>query len=203
MLSATFLYRKSNTSTQKYLQPRGSTAMSKVEASSTDDSEKNIQVLKEATCPTTSGKSTLGYQIALDKSGEILFKLISNTGGGFFTSKFFSYSSVVATLESLPDGQSFNVCHAISLKNGANSNNAGFATALLLSLGILELAPGKTRLFQASDPSRFLVSVEELRKKAGISATRNATAKAKPKTKASAKAKAKSAPKAETPRKTR
>jgi hypothetical protein len=170
-------------------------------ATTKDIPEESIQILKEATCPTSSGKSTLGYQVGADESGEIFFKLVSNTGGGFFTSQFFSYSSVVETLESLPDGQPFSSFAMRSLiKNGASSNNAGFATALLVSEGILELAPGKTRLFQASEPSGFLDSVEQLRKKAGVTPAKKTAAKSKAKTQASPKTKA--APK-KNPRKTR
>lgn len=167
----------------------------------TSNPENTIQVIKEATCPTTSGKSTLGYQVGADESGEIFFKLISNTGGGFFTSQFFSYSRVLAVLETLPDGQPFSSFAMRSvIESGRSSNNAGFTAALLLSEGIIELAPGKTRLFQTSEPSRFLDNVEQLRKKAGVTPTKKTAAKAKAKTPARAKAKA--AP-MKTPRKTK
>ena len=170
--------------------------------STNDKSKLDIRILKEDTCPTTSGKSTLGYQVGADESGEIFFKLISNTGGGFFTSEFFSYSRVLAALETLPDGQPFSSFAMRSvIESGRSANNAGFTTALLLSEGLIELAPGKTRLFQTSEPSRFLDNVEQLRKKAGVTPAKKTAAK--PKAKASAKAKAKAAPKAKTPRKTR
>jgi hypothetical protein len=37
-------------------------------------SDAAIQVLKEATCPTSSGKSTLGYLIGVNDSGAILLR---------------------------------------------------------------------------------------------------------------------------------
>jgi hypothetical protein len=47
--------------------------------------ETPVQILKEGTCPTSSGKSNLGYQIGGDDSGAIQLRVASNDGGGFFS----------------------------------------------------------------------------------------------------------------------
>ncbi len=39
-------------------------------------------VLKEATCNSLEGSAKLTYQIGTDDSGEILFRISANTGGG-------------------------------------------------------------------------------------------------------------------------
>ena len=53
-----------------------------------------VQVLKEANCPTSSGKSILGYQVGTDGSGAIHLKVSSNDGGGFFSNEWISYLSL-------------------------------------------------------------------------------------------------------------
>jgi len=48
----------------------------------TQSAESPINVIKEATCPTSTGKSTLGYLVGIDDKGDALFKLTMVSGGG-------------------------------------------------------------------------------------------------------------------------
>ena len=165
--------------------------------------ENPIQVLKEDTCPTSSGKSTLGYQVGIDESGEIFFKLVSNTGGGFFTSQWFAYSRVVAALDAWPEDQPITSMALRSvIGNGKSANNAGFACALIVAAGLLEPVPGKTRVLQACDPTPFLDSVAALQGKA-ITAGKKPAPRAKSKAAPKAKAKAPAKRTAKTPRTTK
>ena len=74
--------------------------MAKAKASTTKTKlpkdEPPIQVLKTATCPTTSGKSQLGYEIGTDESGGIHLHITSNDGG-FFSNASGSPSRASAT----------------------------------------------------------------------------------------------------------
>lgn len=167
--------------------------MSKAKATSAnDDSENPIEVLKEETCSTSNGKSTLGYQVGNDQSGEIFIKLTSNSGGGFFSSEWISYSAIEKALKAWPKDQHISSMALRSLTRGKSANNAGFLCAVLVSEGLLEPVSGKTRVHQLADPSAFLASV---------SGGTGKKTPAKPKAKTSQKAKA--APKAKSPRKTR
>lgn len=122
-----------------------------------------IQVLKEATCPTSTGKSTLGYQIGVDSSGEIHFQVTSNDGGGFFSIEWVALSDIQAAIEAWPEGQPLTSMTFRKLFRGKSANNPGFLTAVLLGEGLLEPVSEKKRVHQACDPAPFLAHVEELR----------------------------------------
>ena len=159
-----------------------------------NNTENSVQILKEAICPTSNGKSTLGYQVGSDDSGEIYLKLTSNSGGGFFSSEWISYSAIQKALKAWPADQPITSMALRSLSRGKSANNAGFLCAVLVAEGLLEPVPGKTRVHQLADPSDFLASVSS-------GASKKPAAKAKGKTQARSKAKA--APKSKTPRKTK
>ena len=153
-----------------------------------ESNEPEVTIIKEATCLTSNGKSTLGYQGGTDQSGERCLKLTSNSGGGFFSSEWIAYSAIEKALKAWPADQPITSMALRSLSRGKSANNAGFLCAVLVAEGLLEPVPGKTRVHQLADPSTFLASVSG-------GATKKATAKPKAKTPASAKAKAKAASK--------
>ena len=65
------------------------------------DPESPIQVLKQGTCPTSSGKSNLGYAVGVDESDAIHLKISSNDGGGMFSNEWVSFQDIQAALEYL------------------------------------------------------------------------------------------------------
>jgi hypothetical protein len=69
------------------------------------DPENPAQVLKEGTCPTSSGKSNLGYQIGVDDSGVIQLRVSSNDGGGFFSNEWISFTDIQAAINDWPEDQ--------------------------------------------------------------------------------------------------
>jgi hypothetical protein len=162
--------------------------------------ETPVQILKEGNCPTSSGKSNLGYQIGVDDSGAIQLRVSSNDGGGFFSNEWISYTDIQAAIEAWPEDQGITSMTFRKIFRGKSANTPGFLIAVLCAEGLLEPMPDKKRVHQACDPANFLASVEELRNEAGITSGKKPAAKAK----AKPKAKAKTAPKAKakTPRKT-
>jgi hypothetical protein len=171
------------------------------ESQTADDSP--IIVIKDATCLSSTGKSTLGYQIGTDEKGSVHFKLTSNSGGGQFTSSWISFTDVQAALKAWPQHQPVTSMALRPLSKGKSANNAGFACAVLVSEGFLEKIPGKSRVHTAIDPKLFRAKVEALKAGDGRSAKQPAR---KPRSKAAPKAKATSRKKpaaksASTPRK--
>ena len=167
--------------------------------------EKPIQVLKEATCPTSSGKSTLGYQIGADDTGAIHLRVSSNDGGGFFSNEWVALADIQAALKAWPEDQGITSMTFRKIFRGKSSNTPGFLIAVLVAAGLLEPMEGKSRVHQACDPSAFLDSVKALQ---GGTTTVDKKRAPKAKAKAAPKAKAKSPRKAtaktaKTPRKTR
>lgn len=176
--------------------------MSKAKATpSTDNTDSPIQVLKQATCPTTSGKSTLTYQVGIDESDSIHLKVSGNDGGGFWSPEWVSFQDIQAALQAWPAGQGVTSMTFRKIFRGKSANTPGFLIAVLCAEGIIEPMGDKKRVHQACDPAAFLASVEVLRKGSGIAASTKPAAKAKvpAKEKAATKAKAASTEKANTP----
>jgi hypothetical protein len=163
-------------------------------ATTKDKPQSTIQVLKEATCPTSSGKSKLGYQIGIDDSGEIFLTVVSNTGGGFFSAgEWISFSDIQAAIEAWPADAPITSMAFARLYRGKSANNPGFLTAVLVAEGLLEPLGDRKRVHSACDPTAFLEQIEEL--KAG-------SANPAPKAKTRAKGKSTARSTAKAPRKT-
>ena len=158
-----------------------------------------VQILKEANCPTSSGKSILGYQVGTDDSGAIYMKVASNDGGGYFSDEWIAFTDIQAAIEAWPEGQGVTSMGFRNTYRGRSSNSPGFLIAILCAEGLLEPMPDKKRVHQACDPATFLASVEELKEEAGITSGKKPAAKAKVKAKAKSKAATKRT--AKTPRK--
>jgi hypothetical protein len=174
-------------------------------ASANDNPEKSVQVLKEGTCPTSSGKSNLGYQIGVDDSGVIQLRVSSNDGGGFFSNEWIAFADIQAAIEAWPQDQGISSTTYRKILRGKSANTPGFLIAVLVAERLVESMPGKSRVHQACDPSTFLDSVKALQgsatttgKKRAPRAKAKAAPKAKPKMPAKATAKT-----AKTPRKSK
>jgi hypothetical protein len=162
-------------------------------ATTKDKPQPTIQV-KEASCKTASAKSTLGYQIFIDDSGEIFFTVVSNTGGGFFSAgEWISFSDIQAAIETWPKDAPITSMAFARLYRGKSANNPGFLTAVLVAEGLLEPLGDRKRVHRACDPTRFLEKIEALKADAGSPAPKAKTrAKAKSTARSTAKAPRKS-----------
>jgi hypothetical protein len=166
----------------------------------TNNSTQNpITVLKENTCKTSSGKSTLTYQVGVDESGDIQLKVSGNDGGGFWSAEWVSVQDIQTALKSWPEGQGITSMTFRKVFRGKSANTPGFLVAVLCAEGIIEPMGEKKRVHQSCDPAAFLASVKALIK--------GSTPKAKPKTNPAPKEKLKTPRKAtaktaKTPRKT-
>ena len=180
--------------------------MAATKSATKDNTESPIQVLKEANCLTSSGKSKLGYQIGIDDSGAIYLKVASNDGGGFFSDEWVSFTDIQAAVEAWPEDQGVTSMTFRKIFRGKSANTPGFLIAVLGAEGLLEPMADKKRVHQACDPTTFLASVEELKEEAGITSGKKPTANAKAKPKAKEKVASKTPTKrtaktAKTPRK--
>jgi hypothetical protein len=152
------------------------------------DNPKNpVQILKEANCPTSSGKSILGYQVGTDDSGAIYLKVASNDGGGFFSTEWIAFADIQAAVEALPEDQGITSMTFRKIFRGRSANTPGFLIAVLSAERLLEPMADKKRVHQACDPTTFIASVEELKEEAGITSGKKHAAKAKAKPKSMAK----------------
>ncbi len=155
-------------------------------SSTKSNPEADIRVIKEATCLTTSGKSTLGYQIGDDPEGDIHFQVTTNDGGGFFSIEWVTLSAIQEAIETWPDDQPITSMAFRKIFRGKSANNAGFLVAVLLAERSLEPIGERKRVHHICDPAPFLAQIEALQ-----GSTRRKSparkAKASPKAKAPAK----------------
>ena len=177
--------------------------MSKAKATLTN-TDNDIQILKEATCPTSSGKSTLTYQVGKDESDAIFLKISGNDGGGFWSAEWVALADIQSAIKAWPEDQGITSMAFRKIFRGKSANTPGFLVAVLCDLGLLEPMGDRKRVHQACDPAAFLASLEEQSQVAGKQPGTRAKTQAKTKSKAAPKAKSKTPAKAaaKTPRKT-
>ena len=164
--------------------------MTKAKSATSDKSETDIQVIKEATCPTSSGKSTLTYQVGMSETGEPLLRVSNNDGGGFWSPEWVAYSSLEKAISEWPEDQGITSMAFRKIFRGKSANTPGFLIAVLCAEGLLEPMGEKKRVHQACDPATFLASLEDQQPAAGKRQSTKAKAPAKAKPKAAPKAKA-------------
>jgi len=142
-----------------------------------------VQVLKEAQCKSLEGSATLHYQVRLDDAGEIQLKIDRNSGGGFFSNEWISFTAIQKAFTDWPEDTPINSMALRPLFKGKSVNTPSFMLAVLTAEGLLEPMPKRKRVHRATDPAAFLATVEELKKGAEIKAGENTPAKAKAKSK--------------------
>jgi hypothetical protein len=144
-----------------------------------DSHEASITTIKKSTCKSIQGKSTIGYEIAVNESGAVLIRLISNSGGGKFSNAWIAFTDIQHALEKW--AKDFPIV-ALALKDvypaHSSTNSWGFALAVLKKEGVVEPVPDNKRHYQLCDPAAFPASLE------GLNTKHKSTAKRKPKAKA-------------------
>jgi hypothetical protein len=172
-------------------------------ATNGDKADSTIQILKEATCPTSSGKSTLGYQVGVDNSGGIFFKIVSNSGGGFWSAEWVDYNTrIKPALDAWPADTALTSVALSKVFHGRSSNNSSFLLVILKAESLVEPIKDRQRCHQLCDPAPFMAQVEQLLQKTRTTSTSKPATKVKTKTRAKTPAKAAPKAKTKTPRKT-
>ncbi|SFI86096.1 hypothetical protein [Nitrosomonas sp. Nm34] len=94
-----------------------------------------IRVLKEGTCRSLSGKSTLIYHFGCTAASEVHFRIADNTGGGFYSDEWISFIAIQEAFDRQPKGKPI-VSHILfSLFNGRSLNTPAFLLAVLKAKG--------------------------------------------------------------------
>ena len=101
--------------------------------------EQEMQIIKNGSCGSLSGKSTLTYQIACNTDNEVHVALTGNSGGGHLNSDWVSLEEIYSILSS--QKKAFTSGALQDLYQGKSSNNASFTTAILLKESLLKISP--------------------------------------------------------------
>ena len=131
-------------------------------------------IIKESTCKSSSGQSTLTYHIGKDQLG-IHFRIYGNTGGGFFSKEWIALADIQEAITKEP----FTSTVLYPLFTGKSINTPSFMLAVLLDLGLVKRSK---RCYESLDPSAFMESVKPPAKKAVTKTAPKTQPKIAPKT---------------------
>ena len=126
--------------------------------------EPTFKLLQTAKCKTVSGKSDLTYSIAADDEGDAMIRIVSNTGGGYWSKEFVQVSNIVKVLGAVPEDQSISSVHLFKLFTGKSQNSPGFLLAVLIKEGLLvEGLKKRSYLVDRDGVDEFLNKLDELK----------------------------------------
>jgi hypothetical protein len=116
-----------------------------------------MRVLKKDTCPSSSGRSELSYQIGCNEEEELYFMVYKNSGKGFFNSGWQSLKSIMALLEETP--YPITGATLLPLYNRLSINTSYFLLVCLLNEGIVERWK---RIYKLTDIEPFMTKMKDL-----------------------------------------
>jgi hypothetical protein len=122
----------------------------------------DMRVLKTATCKSTSGKSTLTYQIGCTSDSSIHIRITKNSGAGFFNDEWVAIKGIQKALAEGPKGQPLTSFLLHNLLSGRSTNSPAFLMAALCSERLLRVLKGKKRGHEFLDPEGFNARMQRL-----------------------------------------
>jgi len=137
-----------------------------------------ITTIKNATCKTLSGKSTLTYRIGIDETSTLYWQVLSNSGSGYHSTQWLKFADIERVLTEYAKDHPLSSIALRGLYSGRSSNSPGFLAACLLKEGVLAI-PDNKRHYQLADTKPFLAEMDKL--KAGHSKPSKGKSRAKAK----------------------
>ena len=116
-----------------------------------------FRILKDGSCPSSSGKSELAYQIGCNEKDEIQFRVSKNSGNGFFNSGWQSLKSIMALLEETE--HPITGATLLPLYNRLSINTSYFLIVCLLNEGIVQRWK---RVYKLNDIEPFMAKMKVL-----------------------------------------
>lgn len=121
-----------------------------------------IRVLKIATCPSLSGRSTLTYHLGVSPDSDIKLRVFANSGGGFFSREWLSMKEINQIMEKRTAANPVVSSSFGGLFAGKSVNTTGFILAVLKHIGLVKPISGKPRCYEADDPGVFMAELKAL-----------------------------------------
>lgn len=98
--------------------------------------EIEFQNVKEDTCPSLSGRSTIIYQVGQTSDKDILIRIVRNSGAGKFNNEWISADTISELIDNA-DGPFYSSL-LIPLYEKKSVNSAGFLMAILKHEGLVK-----------------------------------------------------------------
>ena len=124
----------------------------------------NIRIIKIAECGklTAPNAATLTYNLGVDSSTNIHFRVTDNTTGGLFSPEWIALDAILDTVKDMPDAKPFSALIFDRLFTYRSANNAGFLVAALLAEGVLQRYKETKRMVIMGEPDKFLEELKPL-----------------------------------------
>jgi len=131
---------------------------------STTQTIPNKHILKTSSCKALSGNGTIGYELSLDSKKALHIRIVSNTGGGYFSNEPIAMSEVEGILFSLADDERLTSTALQPLFRGKSINNLAFLMTILRNEGFVKPIGELKRYHQCIDAKSFKALIRKLQK---------------------------------------
>ena len=126
-----------------------------------------FRILKIATCPSLSGRSTLTYHVGVPRSmeGEIVapyIRVYANSAAGLFSNDWVALDVIQQQFADAIGKQAITARLLDPLYRGKSANSPAFLFAALKGAGLVRLVEDTKRLFERVDPGVFIAEVQAL-----------------------------------------
>lgn len=121
----------------------------------------NITVLKKEMTKSVSGKSRIHYEIGNDLNNVMHIRIITNTGGGYFSNEWVRFDAIYKELDHRGD-KPLTSSLLSSLYAGKSVNTPAFLLAAMLHEGLVIPHPEQARRYSKTDPTEFIKGIQAL-----------------------------------------
>lgn len=132
----------------------------------TELTSSDLRIIKIATCPSVSGRTTLNYHIGCRKDGDVCFRVWETSGKGVFSKEWVCASDIHKLLAQHDSLTAPMLLPVFSV--GRSVNSAGFLLAVLKNEGLLTLSADTAHQYVKTDPAEFAKEMKALIK-SGVS----------------------------------
>lgn len=124
--------------------------------------ETEVRLLKIATCPSLSGRSTLTYQVCSRAESEVFIRVTQNSGNGQLNADWVSLATIEKLLTAHPDDKPMSSCVLLPVFRSKSSNSPAFLFAAILAEGLVKVGTEKDSGYLVGDLEAFRKSVSAL-----------------------------------------
>jgi hypothetical protein len=116
-----------------------------------------MHVLKKDSCPSSSGKSELSYQIGCNEKEELYFRIIANTGNGYFNQHWVALDKVLNVIKDSKHPITGHTLQPLYARRSINTSY--FLVAALYNEGLLTR---EKRRYLMGDTKDFMAALKKL-----------------------------------------
>ena len=117
-----------------------------------------LRILKIATCPSLSGRSTLTYHVGCKNDGTLYIQIYQNSGSGVFSKEWIPIMDPLMASGDKP----LTAGMLRELFKGRSVNTCGFVIAALIHEGLLKVADESKRTYERIDPTKYKAEIQAL-----------------------------------------